>query len=149
MARISKVWFKRCIHSCPKSRHVQSGYWQQDSSTASTPLPCEKFLCNPRIKNYKTDMWIQHLLIVNNKEILWSTYDFVIYQAKNKFTCSWDGCTCSFLYKVLNLGRILGTTTCKASSVLFLRVDWCFDFVFIIAENTALCKSVIWNAELW
>lgn len=88
MVRTSKVGFKRCVHSCPKSKLVQSGYQQQDSSTVPTPLLREQFLCNPRIKNYKADIRIQHFLVVNNKEIFCSTYDFVIYQAKNKCTYS-------------------------------------------------------------
>lgn len=70
MVRTSKVGFKRCVHSCLKSKRVQSGYQQQYSSTAPTPLPREQFLCNPTIKKYKTDIQIQHFLVVNNKGIL-------------------------------------------------------------------------------
>lgn len=48
---------------------------------------------------------------------------------------------------ILNLGRILDSTTSKVSSMLFLRVS-CLVFVFITAENTASRKSIIQNAEV-
>lgn len=51
------------------------------------------------------------------------------------------------LYKEWNLGWTFDITACKASSVFF-RVDWCFDFVLINAENTALHKYVGWNAKV-
>lgn len=123
--------------TCGRS-HLLASRQGSLSSFTSEPSSPEKVCFTPGRSEWRIDIQVRHILLVNHKEITLKRFlpvhwVLLLTKGSSKSACSRGGCAC-FLLGRRHLSWTFHTAGSRASSVLF-KVDQHFYLIIVSVEN--------------